>query len=151
MPDVPANRPPAILVPPSKRGRKRAPKPRKNAPASADRVTQAEGAGMALTELELLRLRLFAAEHRRFNAEASMRVLEKQALVRQLDPDNKLGLLDQAIRAASEGAARAQGQHNETLLGIEKRLNIEIKNFSFDAETGRLFPHQADTTEAPTE
>jgi hypothetical protein len=106
---------------------------------------------MALTESERLRLRLFAAEHHRFNTEASMRVMEKQALVRQLDPDNKLGLLDQAIRAASEGAARAQGQHNETLQGIEKRLNIEIKNFSFDAETGRLFPHQADNAAPPKE
>lgn len=145
MPDVPGNRSPTTPAP------KRTRKPRKNASASADRVTQVEGAGMALTELELLRLRLFAAEHRRFNAEASMRVLEKQALIRQLDPDNKLGLLDQAIRAASEGAAQAQGQHNEILQSIEKRLNIEIKNFSFDAETGRLFPHQADTTEEPKE
>jgi hypothetical protein len=104
---------------------------------------------LSLTEMERLHLRTYMAEYRHHNTEATLRLVEKQDLQRKLDPDNKLGLLDQAIRAASEGAARAQGQHNETLQGIEKRLNIEIKNFSFDAETGRLFPHQADNA-APT-
>lgn len=99
---------------------------------------------MDLSESERLRIRTYMAEHRRFSLEATMRVLEKQALQRQLDPDNKLGLLDQAIQAASQAAAQAQEQHNEVLRSIEKRLNIEIKHFSFDAETGRLFRHQAD-------
>ena len=132
-----------------------APKPQHQKPHAAKKGGQAAAgevaATLSLTEIERLHLRTYMAEYRHHNTEATLRVLEKQELQRKLDPDNKLGLLDQAIRAASEGAARAQGQHNETLLGIEKRLNIEIKNFSFDAETGRLFPHQADTTEAPKE
>jgi len=129
-----------------------APKKKPHAAKKNDRAAADEAANtLSLTEIERLHLRTYMAEYRLHNTEATLRVLEKQELQRKLDPDNKLGLLDQAIRAASEGAARAQGQHNETLLGVEKRLNIEIKNFSFDAETGRLFPHQADTTEAPKE
>lgn len=115
-------------------------KPAKKAP------TYQPEAALALNETERLRLRTYLAEHRRYNAEATMRLLEKQALIRQLDPDNKLGLLDQAIRSASESAAKAQAQHNETLKEIEDRLKISIKDFSFDDETGRLWPHNA----APT-
>lgn len=103
-------------------------------------------ASLSLNESERLRLRTYLAEHRRFNVEASMRLLEKQALLRQLDPDSKLALLDQAIRGASESAAKAQQQHNETLAEIEKRLGISIKDFSFNDETGLLWPHNA----APT-
>lgn len=100
-------------------------------------------ATLALSETERLKIRTYLAEYRRYNAEATLRLMEKQALLRQLDPDNKLGLLDQAIRGASESAAKAQAQHNETLADVEKRLGINIKDFSFDEETGRLWPHNA--------
>lgn len=103
-------------------------------------------ATLALSESERLKVRTYLAEYRRYNAEATLRLMEKHALLRQLDPDNKLGLLDQAIRGASESAAKAQAQHNETLAEVEKRLGISIKDFSFDEETGRLWPHNA----APT-
>lgn len=119
------------------------PKRRKSTkPAPADVVPQQ----MALNEPERLRLRAYMAEFRRYNAEASLRLLEKQAYLRQLDPDNKLAVLDQAIRGVSESAAKAQQQYNETLAGVEKRLGISIKDFSFDDETGLLWPHNA----APT-
>lgn len=119
------------------------PKPRK--PRAAKKgVSVAEAPTMSLTDSERLRLRTYIAENRRFNAEASMRLLEKHALVRQLDPDNKLGLLDQSIRNASEAAARAQQQHNEVLAEVEKRLGISVQNFSFDDETGRIWPHNAE-------
>lgn len=121
-------------------------KPKAKAKAKAPAPAPAEGSGLSLTESERLRLRTYFAEHKRHSAEATLRVLEKQALVRQLDPDNKLGLLDQAIRAASQEAARAQEQHTATMKEIEKRLGINIQEFSFDSDTGRLWPHPA----APT-
>lgn len=98
---------------------------------------------MALTEGERLNIRMHLAEYRRFNAEASMRVMEKQALLRQLDPDNKLAVLDQGIRGASESATRAQQQYNGILAAVEKRLGVSIKDFSFDENTGQLWPHNA--------
>lgn len=122
---------------------KKAPrKPRSAKPQSAP-VDPNIPITMALSESERLRLRTYIAEYRRHNAEASLRLMEKQALLRQLDPDNKLALLDQAIRGASEAAGRAQQEHNETLASVEKRLGISIKDFSFDENTGQLWPHNA--------
>lgn len=122
---------------------KKAPrKPRSSKPQRGPSEPEAAST-MALTETERLRLRTYIAEYRRHNAEASLRLMEKQALLRQLDPDSKLALLDQAIRGASEAAGRAQQEHNQTLASVEKRLGISIKDFSFDENTGQLWPHNA--------
>jgi hypothetical protein len=118
------------------------PKPR-NARAKKAVDSGANPQTLSLSENERLQVRAYLAEYKRHNAEATLKLIEKQALQRQLDPDNKLGVLDQAIRAASQEAARAQEQHNEVLASIEKRLNISIKDFSFDPDTGRLMPHAA--------
>jgi hypothetical protein len=121
-------------------------KPRRKAKAEPV-IESATPIAMALTETECLKIRTFLAEFRRYNAEATLRVMEKQNLQRQLDPDNRLGLLDQAVRAASENAAHAQAQHNQMLKQVEERLGISIKDFSFDENTGQLWPHNAEPKE----
>ena len=118
-------------------------KPRAKKEAAPPVDPHAPTPALALTEMERLHLRTYLAEHRRYNAEATLRLLEKQSLLRQLDPDNKLALVDQAIRGATEMAARAQAQHNSTLADVEKRLGISNKDFSFDEDTGQIWPHNA--------
>ena len=134
MSDAPETRPPSILVPPSKRGKKpRVPKSKK--PAAPVEPPD----DLALTERELLTLRIHDAEFRQHSAEAKSRYLEKQALLRQLDPDNRLGLLDQAIGRSGEAAAKAKAAHAEVVKHIETRLGITLTDYSYDADTGRLW------------
>jgi hypothetical protein len=96
-------------------------------------------AEIALAERELLRLRAFDAEYRRHAAEAAAKHLEKQALIRQLDPDNRLGLMDLAIQRSGEAAAKAKQQHEAVVKEVETRLGITLTDYSYDADTGRLW------------
>lgn len=139
MSDVPETRPPAMLVPPSKRGRK----PRKPKAPPAPPTPPPED--LTLEEREVLRLRLHDAEFRQHSAEATARYLEKQALLRQLDPDNKLGVLDQAISRSGEAAAKAKAAHAAVVQDIEARLGITLTDYSYDADTGRLWRQETAT------
>jgi hypothetical protein len=134
MSDAPEARPPAILVPPSKRGKR----PRKPKAAASPEATLPPD-DLTLSEKEVLKMRLHDAEFRQHSAEATARYLEKQALLRQLDPDNRLGLLDQAIGRSGEAAAKAKAAHAEVVKHIETRLGITLTDYSYDADTGRLW------------
>jgi hypothetical protein len=133
MSDAPPIRPPSSLVPSSKRG-KRTPKVPASSPA-----TPAPADEIALLERELLRLRLFDAEFRRHAAEATAKHLEKVALVRQLDPDNRLGLLDLSIQRSGEAASKAKQEHETVVREIEARLGITLTDYSYDSDTGKLW------------
>ena len=127
--------------------KKRGRKPKAQPPVLAE--VAVEPPPLALTEKELFRIRAYEAEYRRHNAEATVRAYEKQSLLRQLDPDNRLGLLDNAIRASSEQAALAQAQHRQALEDVQQRLGIKIEDYSYDSDTGKLSLHAVPTPAVP--
>ena len=93
---------------------------------------------LALTTEERLHLRLYESETVRWAAEAHVRGQQRDAYLRKIDPEGKLGKMAQEARAVAEKSAEAQKQYQATVKAIESRLGIVLKEYSFDDVTGAL-------------
>lgn len=94
----------------------------------------------SLTESELLRLKVHEAEQRAATAEANLRIYERNAYLRKIDPEGKLAAYDQEIRDLIGRATASRGKYAETITKIESRVGIKMADYSYDDETGALVP-----------
>lgn len=95
----------------------------------------------SLKEAERLTLKLAESEAQRYSIEANFRLLQRENLLRKLDPDNQLGKLETEARSAVDRAQQAKRRYAQTVQNIEERLNLKMSDYSFDDETGTLIPH----------
>jgi hypothetical protein len=93
---------------------------------------------LALTTEERLHLRLYESETVRWAAESHVRNQQRDAYLRKIDPEGKLGKMANESRAVAQKSAEAQKQYQATVKSIEDRLGIVLKEYSFDDVTGAL-------------
>lgn len=93
---------------------------------------------LALTTEERLHLRLYESETVRWAAESHVRGQQRDAYLRKVDPEGKLGKMTNEARAVAQKSADAQKQYQATVKAVEDRLGIVLKDYSFDDVTGAL-------------
>jgi hypothetical protein len=93
---------------------------------------------LALTMEERLHLRLYESETVRWAAESHVRGQQRDAYLRKVDPEGKLGKMTNEARAVAQKSAEAQKQYQATVKAVEDRLGIVLKDYSFDDVTGAL-------------
>lgn len=94
----------------------------------------------SLTEVELLKLKLAEAEMKCANLSANIKLMERNAYVTKIDPENKLGQIEAEIRSFLERASQSKNKYNETIASVESRVGIKMSDYSYDDETGTLVP-----------
>ena len=93
---------------------------------------------LALTTEERLHLRLYESETVRWAAESHVRNQQRDAYLRKIDPEGKLGKMANEARAVAQKSGEAQKQYQATVKAVEDRLGIVLKDYSFDDVTGAL-------------
>jgi len=96
---------------------------------------------LSLDPNTVLRLRMYEAETRAATSEGRLRISQMQSLLQQIDPEGKVLALQQQIDDFLRKKAAAEKNYLATILGIESKLGIKMKDYSYDDETGRLYPH----------
>lgn len=92
----------------------------------------------SLKQEELLLLRALEAETKAMSLEARIIAIEKAALLRKIDPENKIEQMNQGIDTRKEAVRRKKLLYVAAISKIEKRLGISMSEYSFDDETGTL-------------
>lgn len=93
---------------------------------------------LVLTEAETLKLRLFHSEQERFGRQYTLATIQRSSYLKQIDPNGQLEKIERDMGLASGSAEAARKQYQETIQGIEARLNIKLDGYSFDGNTGVL-------------
>ena len=96
------------------------------------------GAEQYLTEVELLKFRLFMAEQQRAEALNTLATIKKLSYLKQIDPNDQLAKFDQELAALNQQRADAQKQYQETLEAAQSRLGLNLQDYTFDGQTGLL-------------
>jgi hypothetical protein len=96
---------------------------------------------LSLSELELFKLRAFEAEKRAAATEAKLLSLQKENFIKLIDPEGRLAAFDRKIKETVVLHNTATIRYRTIIEETEKRLNISMKDFSFDDETGVLLPN----------
>ena len=89
--------------------------------------------GMSLTEDELWKIRAYDAE---------FKIIQKQLYVSSVDPEGKIEAYDRDIRALLVDNAEAKRKAEEVRKAASERLGIDIANYSYDDQTGLLYPQK---------
>jgi hypothetical protein len=96
----------------------------------------------ALTQEELLRLRLSSAEQKLAVQEAHSAQLEREVLISQIDPQRRLAALEARMAGARARAAEFSREYTQTLERAGERLGINLKQgVTVNAETGEVTRH----------
>lgn len=95
---------------------------------------------LSLKETEVLSIKLFEAETRAATYAATIRQMEREAYLRKIDPENKLGKLEEEFRNFAKKANDYRGAYQRTITNIETRVGISMKDYTYDDETGVLHP-----------
>lgn len=91
-----------------------------------------------LTTEEMLKMQLFEEEAVAGDAQTRLLMYEKDAYIRQIDPQGKLGELIRGIQEASKKNANAKTKAKELKASIEARLNIKLEEYAYNEVTGQL-------------
>lgn len=92
----------------------------------------------ALTKAEILEMRALQAEMRLADLQAQMRILEREAFMKEVDPKNRFSALSTEIRKQSENSRYARETLEKLQKSIEDRLQISLKEWAYNDETGEL-------------
>lgn len=95
---------------------------------------------LALEENELLKVKLALAEAELASTKATLLMLQKQMLIRVLDPENKLGAIDQEVRLQTTKSAEHRQDYNKLFEAVEARFGIKMSEYCWDDTTGVLTP-----------
>jgi hypothetical protein len=95
---------------------------------------------LALSEVEVFKLRAYEAEARAALAEWNLKQIQRQIYLAQIDPQNKLAAFDQEMKNLGNRNVASKNEYAATIKAIEERLKISMKDFSFDDTTGLLVP-----------
>ena len=98
----------------------------------------------ALTQEEMLRLRLFDAEAKLAQQEARSCVMERQALLAKIDPNGLLLAIDTKRQGVLEQERAVRQKYREALAAASSRIGIDLSNgCAIDPETGTIIQHEA--------
>jgi hypothetical protein len=101
---------------------------------------QDEPKQLSLKETEVLSLKLYEAETRAATYAATIRQMEREAYLRKIDPENKLGKLEEEFRGYAKKANDYRNLYQRTITNIETRVGISMKDYTYDDDTGMLHP-----------
>lgn len=93
---------------------------------------------LALSQEELMQLRLYEAEAKLAKSEGRLRAMERAIFLSKVDPEGRLTALDGAAIELARQESRATGRYNEVFSRAGARLGIDLGLYSFDDETGVL-------------
>lgn len=93
---------------------------------------------LCLTEVEVLRLRLFHAEQERSVKAYTLASINRASYLKQIDPQDNLSKLDADIRSSTASSEEARKRYQETVQSAESRLGINLTEYTFDGDTGLL-------------
>jgi hypothetical protein len=97
----------------------------------------------ALTQEELLRLRLASAEKNLALQEARAVVLERQAYVAKIDPTGRLLAMDSRAQELHRHASTCDEQYKGLIAKVSKRVGFDIgAGCTIDTETGTIIQHE---------
>jgi hypothetical protein len=93
---------------------------------------------MQLTEVEVLKLRLFMTEQERHARQKVISSIQRAAYLKQIDPQDILGQFDKQLAATDAANELAKKQYQATIEAVESRLQLKLTDYSFDSDTGLL-------------
>jgi hypothetical protein len=94
---------------------------------------------LKLTREEVLELAFLEQQYRHGTVLSELESMKRDALLLQIDPQNKIKLLDTKIRAATIMHTNAKAQWLEVRAAISKRLGgIDLDQYAYDDKTGTL-------------
>jgi hypothetical protein len=98
-----------------------------------------EPAQLKLTREEVLELAFLEQQYRHGTVLSELESMKRDALLLQIDPQNKIKLFDTKIRAATIMHTNAKAQWLEVRAAISKRLGgIDLDQYAYDDKTGTL-------------
>lgn len=116
----------------AKKKAKVAPKPVVDAPALP-----------ALTQEELLRLRLYDMEAKLAQQEARSCMMERQAIIAKIDPNGLLQAIDAKRQALVEHERGIRQNYRDALAAASSRIGIDLSNgCAIDPDTGTIIRHE---------
>ena len=97
----------------------------------------------ALTQEELLRLRLASTDRRLAQQEQRSGQLEREVLLARIDPQRQLAALDNKVVTARSREMSLAKEYEEVLERASARLGIDLKKgVTVNAETGEVTRHE---------
>jgi predicted dinucleotide-binding enzyme len=126
---------------------------RKNKPTKAPKATKAPKnfneppKTLRLDEMTMLRLARADAEMRASSSEVLIKKGVKEGLLQKVDPQGILKKLDLDIQTLTARYHQNQMTYEKVREEVGKTLGIDMKNYSYDDETGVL--HDLSDTAAP--
>jgi hypothetical protein len=91
-----------------------------------------------LKETELLKLKLYAAEAEKSSKHAQLLIAQREAYIRQVDPEGRIAKMAADIRLSTEESQEAGKRYQDAVAAVEARLKISLAAYSYDDETGSL-------------
>ena len=104
----------------------------------AKKKLETESQGKFLTKIEMLEMRALQAEARLADIQAQMRILERDAFMKEVDPKNRFSALSGEIRRQTELSRVAKEALEKLQKSVEARLDINLKEYGYNDETGEL-------------
>jgi hypothetical protein len=101
-------------------------------------VKAEESKALVLTEIELWKLKAYEAEAAMYSNAAQIKLLQREALILKTGPAEDILTLTKEAQELRGQCEKKWSQYSVIIGEIEARLNIKIKDFAFDDETGIL-------------
>ena len=97
-----------------------------------------EPKSLQLTEVEVLKLRLFMTERDRFKQQKMLTNIKRLSYLKQVDPNDLLAKFDGELSALDAAVVQAEKQYQEVVEAVQSRLNLKLDEYTFDGQTGIL-------------
>lgn len=94
---------------------------------------------MKLDPLTLLKLENALLHKRAVESELRVQQIMRAAYLKQIDPDSKLDQFDESIHKLREEFSMAEESHSQAVRDAEISLKIDMREYSYDDETGILY------------
>lgn len=95
---------------------------------------------LRMTEVEALKIKNLMLEVQLARLKVEVAHRDRTDFIKKIDPENLLERHNQNIGEKSAEAGNAMGAYQDFLDVVGQRLNVNIREFSFDDETGVLIP-----------
>lgn len=99
-----------------------------------------EDTDLYLSDMERLELRALEAEAKLVQFESRALMTQRLEYLLKIDPDGKLAAMDRDIQSLNQQLQQKKQEYASTLKKVERRLGINMVEYSFDDETGLLHP-----------
>lgn len=93
---------------------------------------------LKLTEVEILKLKLYESEARRWSLEASLKYMVREEYLRKIDPEGKIQAMAEETRVFVASGSEARAAYNAVMKDISDRLGIDMSKHAYDDVTGMI-------------